>query len=270
MKKATWNYYLAQTWNTYLPPIRPYLEELLIIKQQITEFITNNSLKPKVLILGSTPELRDILYEFDIQPTVIDYRKENYMVMSELLNKKGVDRFVEMNWLDMAFDKEFDIILSEAAFNVVPYNTIKELYKRIYKSLKDDGLLIAKNWVRFSNVCPSLDKLIKEYRSCNKNIGFYSYTCIPLMLCFYDYSMECIKVRTLSHKCKELFRNNLINELEWESISIHNYEEVDLHIYIPLIHDFINDINPHFEISKIFDIKIAHSEYHPLFILKKI
>ena len=65
MERATWNNYLAQTWDKYLPPIRPYAEETAIFKWYVANFIKDKGKIPNILILGSTPELRDIVYELD-------------------------------------------------------------------------------------------------------------------------------------------------------------------------------------------------------------
>lgn len=270
MEKATWNQFLAQTWGNYPPPIRPYQEELVIIKQLFTSYIEKKKLtNPKVLILGSTPELRDIVWEFNIVPTVMDYSSENYNAMGILCKNYKESNFVELNWLDMNFVEEFDIVLSEAAFNVISSESANVLYEKIFKSLKINGLLIAKNWIRFNNKRPFLNDLINEFRCSSNAKGFYSHTCIPLMLCFYNYGLESIELKKFSQNCMTLFNDGKINEEEWNTISIHNYENVDLQLYIPIIYDFIKDISPYFSIKNIVDIKVAYSEYHPLFILEK-
>ena len=96
-QKATWNNYLAITWDKYLPPIRPYVEECEIFKAYLNIFIKQNGKTPKVLILGSTPELRDVAYSCGIEPVVVDYSKDNYEAMGTLCKVAGNDRFVESN-----------------------------------------------------------------------------------------------------------------------------------------------------------------------------
>lgn len=99
MNSTSWNNYLAMTWDKYLPLIRPYFEELSVIKTYIQQYIITYENKPKVLILGSTPELRDVVYEYGIIPTVVDFSKDNYEGMSLLRRLSGDDKFVEKTGL---------------------------------------------------------------------------------------------------------------------------------------------------------------------------
>lgn len=271
MNNATWNNYLAKTWNKYLPPIRPYYEELSIFKKYIKRFIENNGKKPNVLILGSTPELRDIVYEYDIIPTVVDFSKENYEGMSLLRRLAGKDVFIEKNWLEITPDDgEFDFIFSEAAYNVLSETSAKQLYKKSANLLKKNGKIVAKEWVRFSNHSIPVDQLIKNYRASENAFGFYAYACIPLMLNYYDFNKEKITLRELDNQVRELFSKGYITEKEYETISVHEYQNVDLELYIPLINQFMSDMNAITKLINIHNINIAYSEYHPIFIYERI
>lgn len=271
MKKATWNNYLAKTWDLYLPPIRPYNEELDIFKQYIVEFINNNKKLPNVLILGSTPEFRDILFEYNIIPTVIDFSKDNYEGMSLLINNKGIDKFIESNWLDvekMLDETKFDFVFSEAAFNVLNKESAVKLYKIISNLLNKEGKLIAKEWIRFSNVRPNLNKIVKDYRSSNNSRGFYSHTCIPLMLLYYNFENEIIKLSDFSREIEILNNIDVITNKEWETIEIHEYNNVELELYIPKIQDFLNDMGKNFSLLNIHNIAKPNAQYHPIFVLE--
>lgn len=272
MKKATWNNYLAKTWDKYLPPIRPYPEEAAIFKQYIAEFKKNNGKNPSILILGSTPELRDIVYEFDIIPTVVDFSRENYEGMSLLLRNKGTDNFIEKNWLDMeSYNniEQYDFIFSEAAFNVLNVRSAKQMYPICSTFLKHNGKLIAKEWIRFSNTRPILDDLIKDYRCSNSALGFYSYLCIPLMLQFYDFENEVIALKDLDREIKKIFTSGKITLNEQMSVGIHEYKNVDLELYIPSILEFMNDLEKYLNLSMIHIIHIAHAEFHPIFVYER-
>ena len=84
---TSWNNYLAMTWDKYLPPIRPYDSELNYFKRVVQEYISRKNSLPSVLILGSTPELRDVVYGFGIQPTVVDYDKDNYTILWKTVHR---------------------------------------------------------------------------------------------------------------------------------------------------------------------------------------
>ena len=270
MTSTSWNNYLAITWDKYLPPIRPYNEELSLFKRSIQEFIHRWKKNPSVLILGSTPELRDVVYEYNIQPTVVDYDRKNYEGMSILLRNVGTDRFIETNWLDLTAQiGKYDFIFSEAAFNVVGCEDAKKLYGLCHDLLEEGGRLIAKQWIRFLDSRPEPKALVAEYRESDNTRGFYSYLCIPLMLCFYDFEQEQITLRQLDDGVRQMMDDHLITFAEQRTVGIHDYQKVDLALYIPRLLDFMNDLAPYFNMVFMKNAGIAHSEYHPIFVLEK-
>lgn len=266
---TSWNNYLAGTWGKYLPPIRPYTEEIDILRQYLVEYKeTPPSLE--ILILGSTPELRDLVNEVGLTPTVVDYSEDNYTAMGTLKKIVGKEIFINSNWLSYNPVQQFDFILSEAAFNVLDSQSSKKLYAKCKDWLKPGGKLLAKNWVRISNRKGEAEDLISNFRCQPEHqFGFYSFACIPLMLCFYDFSVERITLKDFSNECRNLFEKGKIKQAEWDTIGIHEYENVDLQLYIPDVYEFINDISNHFYIEQIHDIKRAYSEYHPIFVLTR-
>lgn len=270
-QSTSWNNYLALTWDKYLPPIRPYDAELDYFKSVIQGYISRVHKLPSVLILGSTPELRDVVYEFGIQPTVVDYDQDNYNAMSLLLKSKGSDSFVEMNWLDLSTVSvgQFDLIFSEAAFNVLGHSDAFKLYRICHTLLKCGGQMVAKQWIRFCNIQPSIDELISLYRQSDNSRGFYSHTCIPLMLCFYDYEKEAITLKHLDDCVNRLFEEKKINACELSTVSIHDYQNVNLVLYIPRLIDFLNDVQQWFHLISVKVVPTPNAEYHPLFVFEK-
>lgn len=270
MNSTSWNNYLAITWDKYLPPIRPYFEELSIFKTYIQRYIKMYNAKPKVLILGSTPELRDVVYEYEITPTVVDFSKENYEGMSLLRRLKGSDTFIKKNWLDLNdCDGQFDFIFSEAAFNVLPKESSKKIYQIISKLLTAQGIVVAKEWIRFSDKPLSIEHIIEEYRSSTNSYGFYSFTCIPLMLNLYDYENDRITLRSLDKGAQKMLSEGKINQQEYDTIGIHDYQNVELELYIPKIDEFEQDVNEYLDLIAIHNVNIAHSEFHPIFVLER-
>lgn len=270
MNDTSWNNYLARTWDKYLPPIRPYFEELSVFKYYIQQYLKNNSTKPEILILGSTPELRDVVYEFEIIPTVVDFSVENYTGMSLLRRMRGEDSFVEKNWLDLTDkDGRFDFIFSEAAFNVLPKASAKKMYRIASELLKNNGLIISKEWIRFSNKPYTIEHLVEKYRNSINTYGFYSFICIPLMLIFYDYKNERITLKDLDNGAQGLLRAGLITQKEYETIGIHEYQNVELELYIPEIYEFEKDMKEYLDLLCIHNMNTAFSEYHPIFVYER-
>ncbi|GHU48885.1 hypothetical protein FACS1894127_0550 [Clostridia bacterium] len=270
MNTTTWNNYLAQTWDKYLPPIRPYGEEIEVFRTWIQDYVDCENRAPDILILGSTPELRDLVSEFKIIPTVVDFSSDNYFAMGTLRSTQTKEVFIESDWMELEEKSQFDLILSEAALNVVDAASSKTLYSKCNNFLRTGGKLFAKNWLRTTNKPYAVEYLIEASRSVPTfKFGFYSSVCIPLMLCFYDYCNEEIQLKAFRNCCKNLFDEGFITQCEWETIAVHKYEKVDLQLYIPSIFDFINDITDYFYIDQVCDVGIGFSEYHPMFKLTR-
>lgn len=225
----------------------------------------------RVLILGSTPEFRDLVSSLGLVPTVVDHSRENYLSLGLLKASKDLpEHFVQSDWLNYSPDEPFDIILSEAAFNVVEAQASRELYRRCRDFLRPNGRLLAKNWVRPVGYTKTLSELTSGYRnSAGHPYGFYSYACVPLMLYFYDYKNETIDLRGFEERCRRLFVSGSLYESEWKSISVHKYENVNLRLYIPNEVDFLTHMEPLFSLLKSYDVGIAHSRYHPTYIFSR-
>ncbi len=265
---TTWNNYFAKIWGGIQPPVRPYDEEVRIFKKYIQNYIEKNNKTPDVLILGSTPELRDVAYMFDIIPTVVDYSQENYDLMSQLTTIDGKDNFINCNWLDLLEQNDvntYDFILGEAAFNVIRPEATSKLAHICRVLLKSDGHLILKEWIRFSDMKPDLMSLIEEYRNENSTREFYFYLCSALQLYYYDYEKEVVQVRWIDKGLRELYEANIISKNEQMSIGKFNYQHVNLNLYIPRIENFLHEMNDFYNVKELHTVQIAFAETHPIF-----
>lgn len=123
---------IAQTWQKYCSPARPDASELDIAQQL---------LKPgmKVLLLGSTPEYRDLFTKHRCHATVIDYSEDNFHAMTKLMRVPPQNEtFVEANWLDMPIVDKFDLIIGDHVINLLPLALWPVFLEKI-KSLLNPG-----------------------------------------------------------------------------------------------------------------------------------
>ena len=225
----------------------------------------------KVLILGSTPELRDLCAKHKTNPYVIDYSAANYAAMGTLrryTNNKEI--FINQNWLNMNIETQFDVIFSEAAFNVVNVKMINCLLQKIHLHLKPTGVLLAKTWIRRNNHYENIDDLISYFRLKMENHDFYSALCLPLMIHYYNFTEEKIAVKDLMFRVEELYKNAQIGINDWLTIERHHYENADLELYIPDINDFTTIINDFFKIEKTVISDFDFCDLHPIFVCKPV
>lgn len=129
-------------WNKIGPPWRPSKKELLWWKKKIVE-LQKKGKNLKVLVLGSTPEIRDMLSELKIDTTLLDANESMYKAMNRLVKKKNKkEKLVIGNWLDM--DKvlgknKFDFVISDAPHCNLAFKTWPRFFEGLYNILKPGG-----------------------------------------------------------------------------------------------------------------------------------
>ncbi|MFA5050816.1 MAG: class I SAM-dependent methyltransferase [Patescibacteria group bacterium] len=165
----TWKQ-MASVWKKYIkPPARPSSSQIeiwqKIIKQKVKE-------KSKVLILGATPESRDICTKYHLETIVCDISQDMIKAMDEIVKHKNPkEKKVICNWLEMKFKKEsFDLILSDASLNqLLSKNDLKKLLSKLQDLLKPDGYILLREVTR-ANLKPEIkgEKWIKWFEKYRK------------------------------------------------------------------------------------------------------
>lgn len=160
----------AQRWATYLPPFRPSKGELKVIEKYLKKIKKNRSnWQAKALILGATPEYRDILARLKFSVTMVDFSPDSVGAMTLLCKYRGAKRekLIISNWLTMNFKPNtFDVILGDWSFENLP--SFKRDYPKLFsvlnKILKSDGLFIHRTnvWSKKEKI-RSVREIMKMY-----------------------------------------------------------------------------------------------------------
>lgn len=131
-------------WGSNVPPVRPSEEDINVYKN----FLRQANQKNNILILGSTPELRDLVSEetsAKIYVADFSYR----MPVAMLKFTKNVDplkeTWVKGSWLDLPFpSKFFDVILGDVALHQLTPELEPVFLEKMKSFLKDDGFFITR------------------------------------------------------------------------------------------------------------------------------
>jgi len=146
--------YLAETWKKLvMPPSRPCKTQLKIWDKIIKEK-ARKSKEPRALILGATPELRDLCLKNNFKTTVCDINPTMVKGMTSLMKHKNDPReeiiigdCLKVNFLN----NSFDIVMEDASLNqILNVKDVTRLVGKIYYTLKPDGLFLAREIVRIS------------------------------------------------------------------------------------------------------------------------
>lgn len=140
-----------QKWSSYWKLLkdgsRPSEEDVQIISRQIGEHLKQIE-NPKIVILGSTPEFREMCGVFSAENgaevvcvELVDYM---YKAMTELLFEKNAkESVIFCNWLDIKLPNEFaDIIVGDLTEGNITAELLPKYYSEINRVLKNGGKYI--------------------------------------------------------------------------------------------------------------------------------
>ncbi len=164
----------AQRWAKYEPPLRPSKGEIKIIKD-ILKKVKGNSKdwRKKALILGATPEYRDLLAQLKYQATIFDFNRDSVKSMTQLLKYKGIkkEKLVLGNWLDNKLGPNvFDVVLADWSINNLPnFKSYNELFFNLKTIIKSDGFFVNRtNIWSDTEKSKSVKEIMKKYQKNKK------------------------------------------------------------------------------------------------------
>lgn len=151
-----WNATYPSRWYEFGPPMRPSKSDVELYRKLILQ---RKNKTEKAVILGSTPELRDLLAEVGILTTAVtDFSIGMLEGMTRFLKiaKPENEIWLKANWISAPLShKYFDLVISDLPFDQLAKENIKLLLEKIRNILTPEGSLI----VRVHYPDP---KLIKE------------------------------------------------------------------------------------------------------------
>lgn len=141
---------IADNWEKLGPTAKPSIEEIELYRA-ISLIELSEKTKVKAIILGSTPELRDMCNDHFGSKlesvSCVDVTEDMYKAMSRLVKAKNPkEQFVHGNWLELSkyFEKESaDIVYGDHIVSNVGGKE-NQLFEEIKTVLKKDGCFVSK------------------------------------------------------------------------------------------------------------------------------
>lgn len=129
-----------ERWNQIGAPIRPSEEECRLYEEYIRKAAGNH--KSKLLILGATPELRDLALHHSLKPVCCYHDIRVWQAMMFFMKHSGEEKFIHLNWLEMSEKDRCDIVLGYYSLNMLPRDSIKPFIEKTANLTKKGGLYI--------------------------------------------------------------------------------------------------------------------------------
>ncbi len=178
-------------WEKITSPGRPSYKEIKIYEAFLKSVLKKRD--SNVLVIGATPEIRDMLAKYDVEVTLIDINHEMILAMSHLMKKKNnKENWLKANWLHAPLAKNyFNAVIGDFVIgNLSPENHEKFL-KNVSEWLKKDGIFVTRCEGYPKDYKPvSVEYLIewhlkkplvlKTYNSFSESLIFYTTDSAPL------------------------------------------------------------------------------------------
>lgn len=193
-----WKEY-AQRWQKYYrPPGRPSKSAIAEYRRHLKTAKQGLKRKPRVLIFGATPELRDVAYEEKYEVTFIDLNLEMILAMTSIMKHKNPEEIAVCgNWCDLPFQNHyFDAALGDIVLSNVPGELQDTFLKETQRVLKPQGYFISKIEVVPKDFpFESYEAVLNKFK--NVPLSFYpDRASMPLELMVYFHNL------TFNHKKK--------------------------------------------------------------------
>lgn len=135
---------LAQKWMFYLPPGRPSFNDLRIIENKVKSNLLKERNRINALVLGSTPEYRDLLFKIGATVTVVDRNREMVEAMKCLRAFDSEEIYCIDDWFDFLPEhmNEYDLILADYTQGNIPYDKHVDFYHMISNALTRSGIFL--------------------------------------------------------------------------------------------------------------------------------
>lgn len=163
----------AKKWSCVTPPMRPSAAELAFYEKALIEFCPGE--RANALILGATPELRSLALKHRLRTTGCDIDAGFWRAMTLLRTIEGEEEFIHGNWLEIAEDRRFDVILGDCALAMLSWEDDRLLVPKIHALLGDGGvsiqrLLTANEALTLDDIGPAMEAYREDGQRLSLNL----------------------------------------------------------------------------------------------------
>lgn len=183
LNKEVWNAY-SIGWAKDIAPGRPSTYEIDIYEDYVRKIVGRSKNKTKALVLGATPELRDMLAKYKIDVTLADINPNMFAAMDQLLEySDGREKRILSSWLDIPLkDNLFDMILCDQGIHHIPFEKWDDFFQEQARLLKKGGHLIKGIVTVEQNEVLDVKETVADFKKhgfSREDKYYYNYRCFP-------------------------------------------------------------------------------------------
>jgi len=212
----------AARWAKTLPPARPAKEDIVIYRKLFNQY-KNKTSKTKLLILGATPELRDLAASLKFDVTVADFNIEMIRALTPLRKTKSKEKFIVSWWQKIPLKDHYDIVVGDVAVNMLDERDIPALFKRINLLLVNQGAFIHRD--AFYNAKKRVDakKIIQSWQCHRIDIGDFRWL-IELYSQYKSYNPKTgVDSKTILYQnVHKMYEQGLLTKTELDRFGVFN------------------------------------------------
>ncbi|MBW2982301.1 class I SAM-dependent methyltransferase [Candidatus Woesearchaeota archaeon] len=253
----------------------PTPEELRVY-EKFFKIAKGSNKKLKVLILGATPEIRDLSIRLGAETIAVDVSPRLLLALTNVMEYKDDfnNKFMVGDWLeaDKFLQKNsFDIVMADVSLANLPAENNKDMLKTINKLLTKDGYLITRNLVYdLPEKLRTVDEILIDFKKeGNTPLGLIFELCLETELLKKGFNP---KIREYNWaaltEVEDYVKKNLDikNRAYFENLAKH----AKVHKLAVFSKKGFHDIvKRYFYIKEIAVIKgIGHSRFAPIYFLK--
>ncbi|MBT4540828.1 hypothetical protein HOC35_04915 [Candidatus Woesearchaeota archaeon] len=257
--KGDWNDEFVHHWKYYRGHARASPSDLEFIKKKVLEKIekyNGDKSKVKFLVLGSTPEYRNLCGELGITCYCFDFKKYNFDYLAEEVKNKPKEIFTQGNWLESIpaelANEKFDIILGDCIPNIIMPEDFQKLFENVFKLLKQDGFFMPRTYIKEKNEKLTSEEAIKKYREEGSKKPVYTWVGRELYVSSYKEGKDRIILKEIWDEIIRLHENNLLTKDEVDELNQMSYKNRNLFFSMPIREEFDESIKKVFDIKEIF------------------
>jgi ubiquinone/menaquinone biosynthesis C-methylase UbiE len=216
----------ANFWKKKLmPEVKPLPSHLNFFENKIREVLEKNK-SPKALVLGVTPEIRDVLAKYKIETVCLDMNPLMIAAMNLLVKRKNTkEKIVIGNWLNIPFkDNFFDFIISDCPHDNLPYGNLNKFFGSVNKVLKRDGyFLLASSHFKGRKEGINFLDFVKIYQKDKSN--FKKFKCYHILRLtsskdFYSSKSKIADWIAIDKIIRDYYKQGRISKNEYEDMRI--------------------------------------------------